>query len=480
MKRDVVLIKNFELKKILPSVVRWANIFNEATWSKYVLTFLIFLISIWIMNASLVWEKAPILFSDSPTYINFANEIKERVIPNTSLRTPTYPILLYLAKIDLSLVILIQLLLGALTSVFLFLIANKVFRNNLLSFFITLLIALDYQINQFQSTILSETLATFLLSVFVFLHLIRISRKGLSSLFSAVVLVIDLLLVFSKPIFVLLPILVYALELFAKCINRDNSLRKEIFVILLLVSINILGVLGYCCINNYRYGFWGFSYVSEQNKTIQLIQQGFLSDKYNYGESSEVMGLVKKIYQSLPESPNRPWSVVIGLRERSNGPKEYSQMLREINSTILDKYKSSFYLSGVKNINSVLRIKRNFYVPTNSSIVGYLEPFYRILYSLFPWSIILVLLSTTINILNRKNHDYTAKVLFLLMVVLYMVVAISFLSPGEFARLRVPVNPYLIFLTFYSVYFIVTMLLAKSFSKFFNRFINERKLPERL
>lgn len=92
MKRDVVLIKNFELKKILPSVVRWANIFNEATWSKYVLTFLIFLISIWIMNASLVWEKAPILFSDSPTYINFANEIKERVIPNTSLRTPTYPI----------------------------------------------------------------------------------------------------------------------------------------------------------------------------------------------------------------------------------------------------------------------------------------------------------------------------------------------------------------------------------------------------
>ena len=132
---------------------------------------LIFTAAIAILIRVWLWFTYPIsLGNDSDTYIHLGNSLRNNLgfARYNGTRTPGYPFLLALVK-DLQNLYLVQLTLGVLTTLLVFMLVYRLAQNPIAATAAALFHTLNLQQLLFEGAVLSETLSTFLLILGLYL-----------------------------------------------------------------------------------------------------------------------------------------------------------------------------------------------------------------------------------------------------------------------------------------------------------------------
>jgi 4-amino-4-deoxy-L-arabinose transferase-like glycosyltransferase len=104
-----------------------------------------------------------------------------------------------------------QIVLGAISSVLSYLISLELLKNESLAIAVGALLTLNFQVINYQSAILTETLVTTLLMAVLYAHIAALHAKITLKRLCGMV-IIDSLLVMIRPSFVFLPTALYVLH----------------------------------------------------------------------------------------------------------------------------------------------------------------------------------------------------------------------------------------------------------------------------
>ena len=341
--------------------------------------------------------------NDSRYYVRVAEQIRSMVCPDLLTRTPIYPI--YWLIFGGENLIWANMVVGAIGGILLLWLTDKIWGENWWSFWITIISFADYGVISFQNTLLTESIAPTLMLLFLVVNLVVIKKKKLIWL----VVVVDFLIMYLKPSFFLLPLI---LTLFL------GWKKRKMLVLLIVLEMLMLPT--------YNYLLAGKLTVSETGTVNNLgvvRMLGWLDSSKKYGDATDETKKLLAIY-------------------KKNGPTDDSwRMMDWINQagirTADIKY---FYYKNWQNylvtmpkiiINNWMTA-RDFYVEKGSSWLMWLDIFYKVVNKL---KIIGFLVAMGWWI--RKRSLYLGSVL---LVIGYLILVISMFSDSEIARLRMPVD----------------------------------------
>ena len=238
----------------------------------------LFLFSLTVNLVCFNWTEAPIIYPDSHGYITPGVQLRQGRLPDFSLHSPTYPMYLVamglLGKIvngsPLKLAVYGQIVLGALAIVLLYFICRKLLEREWLAFGASALLALNFEVINYQSVILTETLAITLLMAVLYTHIAALDKRITLKRLGAMVL-LDSLLVMLKPNFILLPVGLYAIHvLYLLATSRSNAGRlnspnSSISLLALGISCNLALTATWATFYYLQTGHPGLSRTSDVN-----------------------------------------------------------------------------------------------------------------------------------------------------------------------------------------------------------------------
>lgn len=388
---------------------------------------------------------------DSSDYLSVANDISNFSAPETLNRTPVYPLFLsFFNDSNIKNVAFVQSILGALIPVFVFLIISVFIKNKKLSFLISVLMALDYQVISYHSIILAESLSMLFVLILLYLHILHLNRLS-SRNFLVLLLLFDALLIFLKPIFVILPLMLYIVKILYILADSGKAdfFKKSIFLIV-GIFVNILLIFSYMGINYYRYDNFLFSDISRINMLAKNIQHGYTKPE-NLQKKIPPPYLSRDILKEYNQSRD------IGVRSDVNpySINSYFEVvidgydlkkLKEINSYFLknnyfDYIKKSFPLI----IDNITRDRNYFAQPVEkiktSPYYCSLDKFFTVVNNLrLPGLLFVILLLYYFFTTNQRKKFFTLSMLLLsAFLVLFMSSFFSY-SVSAGVRLRAPIE----------------------------------------
>lgn len=412
-------------------------------WNKYELSFFLLFVLLTTFAVGLLNfdKRAPIFYPDSYTYINFAESVKNHVFPDLSFRTPGYPLYLLLYGMNLKAAVLGQIFIGSLTSVCVFLIAKKLTLGNISAIIIAILLSFDGQVSCFQPILLTETLAVFALLLFCLLHISLFSDDVPKKSRVISCLISGILLFLIKPTFLFLPMAIYFAIFVLRVIQKrltSQALRTLVFCFV----INCIVIVIYSTINLINTGYWQFSNVTDKNLFAIIVNNGYLDSKYNYDNPPEIVKKVIEFNMSAPVK-NDGYYIADPLQKISGENGAYNKNIQIVNKYIMDHQKWQYVDNAIHRIPMVFSWRREPYSDTANyfswQIIAnnYSNTFFKYAnqYSLL---ICIISLLSAIYFLYKKEREKSSVLLLILCIVGYVIVTVSFLAPGEIARLKVP------------------------------------------
>ena len=326
----------------------------------------LFIFSLTVNLVFFNWAQAPILYPDSHGYVKPAVQLKQGQLPDFSLRSPTYPAYLFVTGLfgdavngsPLKLAVYGQIVLGAISIVLLYLICLELLKREWLAFAVGALLSLNFQVINYQSAVLSETLATTLLTAVLYAHIAALHGKITLNRLCGMV-IIDSLLVMIRPNFVLLPTALYVLHvlciLFRTSAGRIDSASSSISFLVLGVSCNLALVATWSAFFYLQTGYVGLSRTSDFNLLGKAIQYGYLDQ--HYANPPEIVQRAQEIYREVERNQD-PYSVV----NRLGSERLYSMAnLRTINSYFLAGRSVDFVIKTGQLLPIVLNKQSPFY-----------------------------------------------------------------------------------------------------------------------
>jgi len=427
---------------------------------KYQGYFFVFLISLAINFLIIDYKKSPVIFPDSGSYINIAKQINKHEWPDFSMRTPTYPLYLsiFTPTNNLLLSVYFNAIIGALGSVLLLWISLQFIPSVFLASIITIFITSDLGIINYQSTILTESIAPALMLFCLFANLQIIKNKKINFFGFFCISLADLLIMFLKPTFIILPLIlkiIYLLitYLFPKII--PHSKRKSLVVLSLINLVFILSFIGY---NYTRIGKFQISTLKQINTFGKLIGYGYLDSSKLYPDAPPELLTAIETYSKYTKPDKSPY-LLLNLLEKDKKIKNTSIFLNETNKYLLSKNKPDFVLQTLLLIPINFNLRPSLYSQPsiraqNNPIIKTTDLTRGHLYSSNLYAILLCLFLLTKMIINTDTRSILLGSM--LLFCFFTVSAISFFSYSEFQRLRQPIDILLNLFLFLPFYYIFT------------------------
>lgn len=398
---------------------------------------LVFGISLLINFLSINRQSIPTSWNnpyDSPSYISTAKQIVDHQWPDFSFRTPTYPIFLSLfTSKDIVWSVYASAILGAIGIVLVLVIVEELISSKLWSFLITIFIAFDLGVTNYQSIILTESIAPVLVLFSIVSNLYLTKSRKVSPATIVAVLVSDWLVMFLKPTFIFLPLLlkvVYFASTFLlpKIISSKN--RK---CLLWLGAANVIFVFLFVGYNYFKSGEVIISGVERYNKLGKAMSYGYLDRADYYQNPPEEVLKAIEIYNKNSK-PYDPYVVANNLE---------TSAVDKVNKYVFEKNKVNFFVRTIFLIPNNLNAHSEIYVQRNEAASN--NPIFKIvdyIYRIIGRSKLYILVLAMVALVNmlRKNDKRSVVLGSMLLWSLLVIIAISIFGFGEPGRLRQPVD----------------------------------------
>lgn len=232
---------------------------------------------------SLVWQRAPLMFPDSSTYMSLARDMKHFTLSRLQERTPGYPLFLLLnsaeerpTRILFYSSLLVYFTTAGMLAYLLSLLATP---RMLIVLFLGIALLPPYV--EPAAYVLTETLSQFLI-VAAYLSLL-LWLAGKRNLFLALFSIASTAAAFVRPTFqALAPFLaVCVLICFAARCNFRMSLRRMLISLGIAIVLPLASLTAYAYINYLKFGYFGTSTMSAfslSHKTVSFLEE--LPDQY--------------------------------------------------------------------------------------------------------------------------------------------------------------------------------------------------------
>lgn len=411
----------------------------------------LFIFSLAVNLVCFNWTEAPIRYPDSYGYIKPAVQLKQGRLPDFSLRSPTYPMYLVVMGgfgqiVNLSplkLAVYGQIVLGAIAIVLLYLICLKLLKREWLAFSVSALLGLNFQVINYQATVLTETLASTLFMAVLYAHIAAVSQRiTWKRLFLMVV--IDSFLVMIRPSFILLPTTLYVLHVLyllagSRIVTRRlNSVSSSISFLVLGISCNLALVATWVTLYYLQTGHLGLSRISDFNLLGKAIQYGYLDQ--DYADPPRIAQRAQEIYRRV-ERNHDPYSVINQLGREGLYSMEN---LRSINSYFLAGRRVDFVIKTAQLVPVVLNKQSPFYYgrPKGSSQNPWLKRTFRgfDLLNTLNGKAVIFASGLTLYLLVKKRREQAVALLMILSMVFYHLITITAFGYSAYPRLRSPID----------------------------------------
>lgn len=423
---------------------------------KYWLVLALFVFSLIVNLVLFNWKYTPIFYPDSHGYISIAKEIANLHFPDLSIRTPIYPFYLSVFHLfgNMNWAMYGQIFFAAFSIPLFYLIIRKVIKLDWLAAVITAIIALDYQIINFQSIILTESLSVFLLLLSLHLHIATFDKKLRAKNFLLLVLV-DLLLLFLRPSYIIFPAALYVLKIiFTYVLKRKRKYLRNLKYFYLGIGVNIVAVIAYCFLMSSFYGFFGMTKVSDVNLTGKVMQYGYLNPNLSPEDHPTI---VQKAIESVKKygTEGGPYKIVNDLeKENEKGMNN----VKKVNNYFIKRNFFNYVKESIKLIPKVFNWPRAFYTYTDitagSRTFHLTNLFFNFLNNFKVFGFLASLIIGIYLIVKKRKKELIALVL-VLSAVFYTILISATFSPSEYIRLRIAAEPLLNFLVFFPIIFVV-------------------------
>jgi hypothetical protein len=359
-----------------------------------------------------------------------------------------------------------HIVLGAIAVVLLYFICLKLLAREWLAFAVSALLGLNFEVINYQSTVLTETLATTLLMAVLYAHIAALHKKITLKRLGGMVIV-DSLLVMLKPNFILLPASLYAIHvLYLLATSRSNAGRltsasSSVFFLALGISCNLALVTTWATFYYLKTGHLGLSRTSDFNLLGKAIQYGYLDR--DYADPPRIAQRAQEIYHQV-ERNHDPYSVI----NRLGSEGLYSmENLRSINSYFLSGRRADFIIKTGQLLPAVLNHQVHFYYGRRNGLSEnpWLRPMTRGFHPLhaFNGKAVVFAFGFALYLLVKKRRDQFMALVMILSTVFYHLITITALGYSEYPRLRVPIDLLLNLLVF-----LPCLLLALSLTQWLN------------
>jgi len=395
--------------------------------------------------ASFFWlgfKIEPLTTPDSNFYLKLADQVEKFQLPDLAHRTPLVPVFIAIFKAFLGLkgVVAAQILLGAITIYVIYKILERISQNKALARLAALMLAFDPLVISHQTAIMSETLGLFFLMLFLWLHLQLLSNLTKKRLIITVIN--DCLLIMSRPIYIILPIGIYMYHLISSWWFKIK-LKKGL--VLVAIAANCLFLIGYQSINYFQHGFFGMTVISHINLLGKMVEYGYLDNFKNEATTPENVKRIVLAYQDNPEEKS-PYSLLNKSHPEIHSSRALVRVLQPVNKYFLLNYRVDYVKKTAKLIPQIIKSTRGYYRSISYDkfrlIKAGVDKIYNEineleLIALTIWLFVL----TQWYLIQKKIIGYQAGIL--LTGVIYTMVMISIFSYGDYARLRMPIEPLL-------------------------------------
>jgi hypothetical protein len=411
----------------------------------------LFVFSLAVNLACFNWTEAPILYPDSHGYIKLSRQLSERHFPDFSMRSPTYPVYLSIMGLfgrivnrsPLKLAACGQIVFGAITIVLFYLICLKLLKREWLALGVSLLLSLNFEVINYQSTVLTETLSTTLLMAVLYAHTASLGQR-LTVKRLAVLVVMDSLLIMLRPNFVLLPTGLYAVQflshlpIFSTTPAALCSASSSTLFLILGIVCNVALVATWSAFYYLQTGHLGLTQISDFNLLGKAVQYGYLDR--NYADPPPLARRAQEIYYAEGSRSN-PNVVIRRLRKENL----YTLgNLRSINSYFLAGHEVDFVSKPARLLPDVLNKRPESYYGRRGDLsqspwLQSITRGFNLLHVLNGAAMVFAF-GFSVYLLIRKQRDQFAVLVMILCTAFYHLMTITVFGYTEYSRLRVPID----------------------------------------
>ena len=398
-----------------------------------------------------------IYYSDSWTYLNCAKVMGERFYIDV-YRPPVYPLVLLLCALVFSWdrffigLIIIQVFLSMISTVLIYKIGLIISNNKPVSLLAALVVNISISTFGWDFMIMSENFSIFLITLITYTLLKYFQTQNIKYLYA---LAADLLLlVFTKPFFIGLPIFIIIIFILYYPLNKVKYHSRPLFTFTISICLIYAFVFGYCTLNNKINGFYGITSVSNVNCFGKILQYKMEA----YGDNTKLKDDINNAYISTPKDNLvrgeylEPWGFLGKYGWANNNYFEPGRF-----SSSIIKNNLILYITNSLQLTANLMIELNPFrdfiainAIDNNSIYSrfinmasvILSPI-NSLYFLIPLFLLeLLIYIAAFKISYIKSHIGP---LIVLLLILYHYLMSAFFSYGDYCRLLAP-SYYLIYL----------------------------------
>ena len=408
----------------------------------------LFAFSLVVNLACFNWPEAPIIYPDSGGYVRPAGQLKHWQFPDFSLRSPTYPMYLSVAGLlgviinrsPLQLATYGQMVMGAISIALFYLICRKLPVTEWLAFSISAFLALNFEIINYQATILTETLSTTLLLAVLYAHIASLGHRLTLRRFVGLI-VLDSLLVMLRPNFVLLPTGLYIVQFLNHVPffrTTPAILGSSKFFLAIGIAWNLVLVATWSGLYYLQAGHLGLTRISDFNLLGKAIQYGYLDR--NYADPPPLVRRAQEIYYEEGR-PSDPYIVINRLRKENLSALGN---LRDINAYFMAGQEADFVIKTGRLLPEVLNKRPDFYYGRREGLSQslWLRSMTRVFNPLHAWNGYAVVFAFGISLylLVKKRREQFMALIVMLSAVLYHLITITAFAYDEYIRLRVPID----------------------------------------
>ena len=336
-----------------------------------------------------------------------------------------------------------QIVLGAVTIVLLYLICLKLLNSEALALCLSGFLGLNFQILNYQATVLTESLATTLLMAVLYVHITSINERITAKRFF-VLASVDSLFVMVRPNFILLPASLYALHvLYILAVSKSkgerlNTAASGLWVIVLGISFNLTLVAIWSTLYYLKTGQLGLSRTAEFNLLGKNIQYGYLDQER--ADAPPLARRVREIYQELQHDQD-PYSIIKRLGDEDLFSREN---LAAINSYFITGRRADFAIKTMQLFPVVLKKDVHFYYgKPNGSIENPLLHFINQgfnAFNAFNVKAFVFASGLAVWLLVKKKQQQFMILIMILATIFYHLLTITAFGYSEYPRLRVPID----------------------------------------
>lgn len=242
----------------------------------------------------------PILISDSETYIGGAKNL----LPYLRLdeyRPPIYLLqlalcgLLFTWQNLLTAAVILQSIIGLFTVVILYKLVLEAFENRAAAYISAFSAAISITIYCWDFMLLTENLSIFLVTLLAYYLVLYLKYSNIRHL--KILAVIQVVLVFTKPFFLALPILMLLIFTIKQFFTGGFRFNTHFKTALLGLAGIFLSVLIYSGINQFQHSFFGITTVGKVNTFGKILQYGMSE----YGDNKKLAGDIREAFSNTPE-----------------------------------------------------------------------------------------------------------------------------------------------------------------------------------